>query len=116
MAVTYQEILAQTETFLTDFFQKKIGAEYVFHDFHHTRNVLEAVTEIGSGSNLDDRELDLLQLAAWFHDSGYDAGPEGHEERSCRYAVGFLSKFELPDQDLDLITRCIMATRLPFRP
>lgn len=116
MAVPYTEILTQTEAYLTDFFQKKIGAEYVFHDFSHTKGVLEAVIEIGSGNNLEDRELQLLQIAAWFHDCGYDQGPEGHEERSCRYAVGFLSRFDLPDQDLDLITRCIMATRLPFKP
>ncbi len=116
MATPYGEILAQTEQYLTDFFQKKISAEYVFHDFNHTQGVLEAVLEIGSGNNLEDRELHLLQIAAWFHDSGYDQGAEGHEERSCRYAVSFLSKFDLPDQDLDLITRCIMATRLPFKP
>ncbi|MBI1223821.1 MAG: HD family phosphohydrolase [Bacteroidetes bacterium] len=116
MATPYSEILSQTEQYLTDFFQKKISAEYVFHDFNHTQGVLEAVIELGTGNNLDERELQLLQLAAWFHDSGYDQGPEGHEERSCRYAVGFLSKFDLPDQDLDLITRCIMATRLPFKP
>lgn len=116
MATPYGEILEQTEQYLTDFFQKKINAEYVFHDFDHTVGVLEAVVEIGALNNLDDRELQLLQLAAWFHDSGYDKGAEGHEERSCRYAVNFLSKFDLSDQDLDLITRCIMATRLPFKP
>lgn len=116
MATPYGEILEQTEQYLTDFFQKKISAEYVFHDFNHTLGVLEAVVEIGTLNNLDDRELQLLQLAAWFHDSGYDKGAEGHEERSCRYAVSFLSKFDLSDQDFDLITRCIMATRLPFKP
>jgi len=116
MAVPYLEIIVQTEAYLTDFFQKKIGAEYVFHDLNHTRGVMEAVTEIGNDSNISERELQLLQVAAWFHDSGYDQGAEGHEERSCRYAVSFLSKFDLPDQDLDLITRCIMATRLPFKP
>jgi hypothetical protein len=30
--------------------------------------------------------------------------------------VGFLSQFDLPDSDLDLVTRCIMATRLPYKP
>lgn len=116
MATPYADVLAHTEQYLTDFFHKKIGAEYVFHDFQHTRNVLEAVTEIGVGHNLEERELRLLKLAAWFHDSGYDQGPEGHEERSCRYAVNFLTSFDLPDQDLDVITRCIMATQLPNKP
>ncbi|MCU0347769.1 MAG: DUF5706 domain-containing protein [Saprospiraceae bacterium] len=116
MATPYGDILAHTERYLGDFFQKKIGAEYVFHDFQHTQGVLEAVAEIGACQHLNERELCLLQLAAWFHDSGYDQGPDGHEERSCRYAVGFLSQFDLPDSDLDLVTRCIMATRLPYKP
>lgn len=116
MATPYGDILAHTERYLGDFFQKKIGAEYVFHDFQHTQGVLEAVAEIGTCQHLNERELCLLQLAAWFHDSGYDQGPDGHEERSCRYAVGFLSQFDLSDSDLDLVTRCIMATRLPYKP
>lgn len=116
MAASYQDIIALTENYLTDFFEQNIGAEHVFHDLIHTRNVVEAVVEIGLGCNLDERELELLQLAAWFHDSGYDQGAEGHEERSCRYAVRFLSKNGVADQDLDVITRCIMATKLPFKP
>ncbi len=116
MAASNHDIIALTESYLSNFFQEKIGGEYVFHDIQHTRNVVESVLEIGLGCNLDERELELLQLAAWFHDSGYDNGAENHEERSCRYAVAFLSKQGIKDQDLDLITRCIMATRLPFRP
>ena len=116
MAASYQDIITLTENHLAVFFQKNIGAEYVFHDLTHTRKVVEAVIEIGLGCSLEDRELELLQLAAWFHDSGYDQGAEGHEERSCRYAVNFLSKLGVPDQDMDFITRCIMATRLPFKP
>lgn len=116
MAAPYQDFITLTENHLTGFFHKNIGAEYVFHDLIHTKNVVEAVIEIGLGCNLDERELNLLQLAAWFHDSGYDQGAEGHEERSCRYAVNFLSKYGVPEQDLDVITRCIMATKLPFKP
>ncbi len=116
MAVPYQDILAQTANHLTAFFQKNIGAEYVFHDLTHTKQVVEAVVEIGLGSGVSERELALLQLAAWFHDCGYAQGAEGHEERGCQQAVHFLSKHGVPDQDLDIVTRCIMATRLPFKP
>lgn len=105
-----------TETHLVGFFKESIGAEYVFHDFQHTKNVVEAVHEIAAGNNLDDRSLHLLLLAAWFHDCGYDKGAEGHEERSCRYAVSFLGRFQMPEQDLDVITRCIMATKIPNQP
>jgi predicted metal-dependent HD superfamily phosphohydrolase len=116
MATSYKNIITLTEGYLADFFHKNIGAEHVFHDFSHATHVVEAVTEIGLGCNVGERELELLQLAAWFHDSGYDQGAEGHEERSCRHAVHYLSKHGVPDQDMDVITRCIMATKLPFKP
>jgi len=70
MAATSNNILAKTENYLTRFFQEKIGAEYVFHDFQHTKNVVEAVAEIGKDAGLNVRDIELLQLAAWFQDSG----------------------------------------------
>ncbi len=116
MAQLDQDIIAIARAHVIDFYQKNIGAEYVFHDIQHTKNVVEAVQLIGKGCHLGERELKLLQLAAWFHDCGYIEGAEGHEERSCKFAVEFFSKHGLPEQDLDVITRCIMATKLPFRP
>lgn len=116
MAQADHDIIAAAKTFVTEFFQKNIGAEYVFHDIQHIKNVVEAVQIVGKGCGVTERELKLLQLAAWFHDCGYLEGADGHEERSCKIAVDFLSKQDLPEQDLDVITRCIMATKLPFRP
>lgn len=116
MDASYQQILANTENMLTDFLLKNIGAEYVFHDLQHTKNVVEAVVEIGKGSNLTEKELLLLQLAAWFHDTGYTQGAEGHEKRSKEFAMEFLSQQGVLPEDLNVVARCIMATRLPLEP
>ena len=116
MAQTNQDIISLAQEHVTEFFKKNIGAEFVFHDFQHVKNVVEAVKLVGKGCGVNGRELELLQMAAWFHDTGYIKGAEGHEERSCKYAVDFFSKHNVPDQDLDVITRCIMATKLPFKP
>ncbi len=116
MAQTNQDIISLAKAHVSEFFKKNIGAEYVFHDFQHVKNVVEAVELVGKGCGLNGRELELLQMAAWFHDTGYIEGAEGHEERSCKFAVDFFSKHNVPEQDLDVITRCIMATKLPFKP
>jgi predicted metal-dependent HD superfamily phosphohydrolase len=116
MPASNYDILIEAENYLIEFFQKNIGAEYVFHDFQHTRNVVEAVTDLGEACGVSEKELELLQLAAWFHDAGYDKGADEHEERSCRYARKFLSKYHLPEEDLQTIGRCIMATKLPNKP
>lgn len=116
MAVSYPDLISLTEAYATQYIQTNVGAEYVFHDLQHTRNVVEASQILADELKVDERTKYLLALAAWFHDTGYDQGAENHEERSCKYAVEFFSKHDLPEQDLDVITRCIMATKLPFRP
>ncbi len=116
MDAANQQILANSEIYLREFLSENIGAEYVFHDLQHTINVVEAVVEIGKGSNLSERELFLLQLAAWFHDSGYTQGAEGHEERSAEYARRFLQEQGVSNEDIQVISRCILATKLEDEP
>jgi hypothetical protein len=58
----------------------------------------------------------MLRLAAWFHDTGYDKGPENHEERSCEHVRAFLRRRQYPDDDIKTVLGCIMATRMPQRP
>lgn len=116
MAQTHQEIISLAKAHVTEFYNKNIGAEYVFHDVQHVKNVVEAVQLVGKACGVNGRQLELLQMAAWFHDTGYIEGAEGHEERSCKFAVEFFSKHQIPEQELDVITRCIMATKLPFKP
>lgn len=116
MAQTHQEIISLAKAHVIEFYNKNIGAEYVFHDVQHVKNVVEAVQLIGKACGVNGRQLELLQMAAWFHDTGYIEGAEGHEERSCKFAVEFFSKHQVLEQELDVITRCIMATKLPFKP
>ncbi len=116
MRKSKNSILEKTERYLANYFKENFGGEYVFHDYQHTKSVVESVVEIGHAANLDLRTLELLQLAAWFHDSGYAEGSEGHEERSCRLAVDFLSKEKVSEEDINVVTRCIMATCVPSIP
>ena len=116
MAQTHQDIISLAKAHIIEFYKKNIGAEYVFHDIQHIKNVVGEVQIVGKGCGVSERELELLQMAGWFHDIGYIEGAEGHEERSCKFAVDFFSMHQVPEQDLDVITRCIMATKLPFKP
>ncbi len=89
---------------------------YTFHDIRHTENVVLAVRELMGAYDLTQEEREDLELAAWFHDTGYDQGAEGHEERSCSYARRFLSEQHLPKGRIDLVCACIAATKIPQSP
>ena len=109
-------MLDAAEKHVREFFKQKISPDFVFHDLPHTEKVVESVIEIGQGYQLDEQEMEILQLAAWFHDAGYDQGPDEHEERSARYARDFLTDHRYPAERIQAIVDCIMATKVPQQP
>ena len=111
-----QRLLAEAEQYVKAFFDKNISPDYVFHNFPHTETVVESVKEIGQGFQLPERDLTILQLAAWFHDLGYDKGPAQHEERSVAYAKAFLEERKFPEKDMQTVANCILATKVPQHP
>jgi predicted metal-dependent HD superfamily phosphohydrolase len=90
-------------------------AEYVFHDLEHTVQTVAAARMIGEGFELDDRQLMLLELATWFHDTGYAQGPADHEERSCANAAEYL-KDKITPAEIQAVLECIRATKVPQQP
>ena len=111
-----KSLLLEVEAYAANFITEQVPDQYAYHDVQHTINVVAAVKEIGEEINLSDREMDILVLAAWFHDMGYDKGSLNHEERSARYAEEYLSRTSFPEQDLEQIKGCIMATCMPHNP
>ncbi len=108
-------LLQETEAFIQDFFAENVSEKYVFHNFEHTVQTVAAVKVIAEGCQLSQHEIALLQLATWFHDTGYSQGPEDHEERSCNHADRFL-RGKISDEDLQTVLRCIRATKVPQNP
>jgi predicted metal-dependent HD superfamily phosphohydrolase len=114
--VVETHILATIEKHIKQFFKENIPKKYVYHDITHTQDVVRVSRQIGLIYGLPMKDLELLQIAAWFHDTGYTDGPEGHEERSIINAHAFLQNFEYSEKQLDLIAGCIRATKIPQRP
>lgn len=110
------QVLNATQAYIREFFDTKIPAEYVYHDLTHTINVVAETRAISSQCELTEKEVQLLELAAWFHDTGYDKGAEKHEIRSGEYAAEFLAKFNFSSEDIATIKRIIMATQIPYEP
>ena len=109
--------LTAAQVHVRDFIQKNVGAEFVFHDITHTEEVVVSASEILQGYDLNEREIEILLIAAWFHDTGYaNGGGEGHEARSCKLATEFLSKNNFTKEEIELACGCIMATKMPQKP
>ena len=109
-------ILNTVEDYITQFLKENVPKQYVYHDLTHTQDVVRSCRQMGLAFGLPIDDLENLQIAAWFHDSGYDKGPENHEERSAEYAAAFLENYNYPSQIVDVIKDCIRATKIPQRP
>jgi predicted metal-dependent HD superfamily phosphohydrolase len=89
---------------------------YYYHDVRHTLDVIEQSQAIGKLEGVTPRELEILKIAALFHDTGFLKVRTGHEQASIDFfqAVGGLSS--LTYEDCDIISGCIRATHMPQNP
>ena len=110
-----EQLLHDTEAYITDFFARYISPEYVFHDLDHTVQTVAAACIIAEGFQLEERDMLLLQLATWFHDTGYAEGPQDHEERSVGNAQHFLQD-KISESELTTVITCIRSTKVPQQP
>ncbi|MCI5081714.1 MAG: DUF5706 domain-containing protein [Saprospiraceae bacterium] len=111
------DILTAVEKHIYSFFEAHIPEKYVYHDINHTTEVVGAALEIAKGyPELNAQDIESLEIAAWFHDTGYDQGTQDHEERSCQYATAFLKEHHYPEEEISRIRGMIRATKLPQDP
>lgn len=111
-----EPLLTAVEAYVVQFFDQRISKDFVYHNLGHTRYVLDSALAIADGYELTEKEKEIIQLACWFHDIGYDQGQDGHEKRSAEYAESFLKNYQYPEEDLQAIAGCILATQMPQQP
>ncbi len=109
-------LLKMAGEYVTQYMQKHFPDDISYHNLSHISEVVHAAEEIGKAIGLNDEELEIVLIAAWFHDIGYYKGQEGHEKRSVEIAGKFLSKNKYPKKKIDLVSSCIMATKVPQNP
>ena len=102
--------------YIARLFASQLPGDLVFHNFHHTVNVVTGVKNIGRNLRLDFVQEEILLLAAWFHDSGHVVKYEGHEIESQRLASEWLTRENFPTEKIAQVLSCIEATHMPQRP
>jgi len=106
----------ESEKFIRNLFEKEIQANLRYHDILHTEYVADQAEHIGKRSGLSNEELEIVIVAAWFHDSGFVSRSDGHEEESQNIAREFLSSRKISEEIINQVLVCIEATRMPQNP
>ncbi len=109
-------MVKKVEDFVFELFKSSDNSNLLFHDYKHTYDVVSAAIEIGKGSDLSEDDLELLQIAAWFHDTGYFQSPKGHEKISAEIAVKFLKSENFDPKKIEKIKALIEVTEIGKKP
>jgi len=103
-------------SFVISLLVDNLPESYYYHNFEHTLYVMEKATEIGGHENCTEKELELLNVAALWHDTGYIHTYADHEIVSCDLARQYLPGYGFSDSDIDIVCGMIMATKIPQSP
>jgi hypothetical protein len=87
-----------------------------FHNAQHTSHVHYQAELLGRSENVSSEELLLIRSAALCHDIGYIDTVAGHEERSVEMAREILPLYRYTEDQIDVICKLILATRMPLNP
>lgn len=111
-----KELLLEARKYVYDYLAQNLPAEYVYHDYGHAEEVAEMCGTLAKKAGLPEEESVLLQLAAWFHDTGYTGGQEGHEERGAALARQFLEARHTEEKHIRAVEGWIRSTRRENTP
>jgi len=110
------DIVKITENFVTGIYNEKINPRYSFHNLKHVERTVEAAKLIAAKSGVSESDIEILTIAAWFHDIGHLDVYEGHEDVSADIAQKFLEENDYPNSKIEKIVKCIKATNLSINP
>ena len=102
--------------FVISLLKNKLSEHYYYHNHEHTLYVIEKAIEIGRHEGCSEKELELLNVAALWHDTGYITIYHNHEEESCLLARHYLPEYGYSAPDIDEVCGMIMATKMPQSP
>ena len=109
-------LVQNAKAFCSHLLRSRLPPYLVYHNYQHTYAVAKAAHEIGHNSGLPEGELQIVAVAAWFHDTGYSEKYKGHEDVSKLLAAAFLQDQGVDKNFQARVAACIEATRQPQNP
>jgi len=106
----------EVRSYIFKLFKNELPNEFVYHNFDHTVDVVNAAFEIGTAESISEEKMKILILAAWFHDIGNIKGFVNHEEESKKIAANYLSNKSFKEEEISEVLSLIDTTKMPQQP
>ena len=107
--------MEKTQIFDSLFTRLEQGLPYYlyYHSADHTKRVIDRSVFLAREEGLSDEEIELIKVAALYHDAGFLIGRKDHETKSCELASKELPEFNFSKAEIKKICGMISATRIP---
>ncbi|UGU15275.1 DUF5706 domain-containing protein [Sinomicrobium kalidii] len=109
-------ILRRVENHVLKILSEQLPNHYFYHNYTHTQRVVKHINELVSAEGLGEKESEILQIAGWFHDTGYIRSRHNHEEESAQMAEAFLKAEGYPEDSIATVKDCILITKKNGKP
>lgn len=111
-----ENLLSEVEKHVTSLLRNDLEHTFIYHNLGHTKRVVKSAQELIEGENIEEKDAEILLLAAWFHDVGYINVIDAHEEESVKLASAYLKDKNYAEEKIELITSLIRSTKMGNDP
>lgn len=112
-----KDILSEAERYVTGLYESSPHKNLVYHNIDHTRKVVDRVNEIAAHYELSEKDIIVMNIAAWFHDTGHlFEDPAMHEEKSVELMKTWLHTRNGDAPLAEDIAKIIRATKMDMQP
>lgn len=111
-----ENLVLKAKTYVQNLLDKSLSQQFIYHNFNHAQNVVNAIKTICFEEGVDNDELNTLLIAAWFHDTGFIHSIENHEAESIKIVQAFLLENNVDKELIHQISQLILATKMPQTP
>ena len=97
--------------------RSELSPQFTYHNLWHTQHeVMPAAINLARISQCEESDIQLLTVAAAFHDIGFVEVKQNHELTGARIVAQVLPDFGFTSLQIEVIIGLIIATRLPQNP
>lgn len=96
--------------------ETELDTTLTYHSAKHTADVIRSTQRLAEHEKVSAEEKDLLKVAALLHDSGFLLSFEEHEAYGAKFAREILPGYGYESDEIEVVCRLIMATRVPQEP
>jgi predicted metal-dependent HD superfamily phosphohydrolase len=96
--------------------QRELPSYLLYHSPDHTQNVINACSYLAVKEGVNDKDKEILLLAALFHDSGYLTRYANNEEVGVQLSQAVLPHYGISTKATDQIAALILATKPNVQP